>query len=168
LRRQSEAAGQIIGFQKIFFEDLADNRFDRYELLDIVKKVEGVFAEVRPDIVYTHHAHDLNIDHRLTCEAVLTAGRPSCGTPVKKIFSFETISSTEWQINDHRQFSPNTYIDIAAFLAQKLEALKCFTGEVREYPHPRSTEGLTILAQSRGLEAGFTAAEAFNLVRDYH
>ena len=31
---------------------------------------------MKPEVIYTHHAGDLNIDHRIVSRAVLTATRP--------------------------------------------------------------------------------------------
>jgi LmbE family N-acetylglucosaminyl deacetylase len=149
----------------LYLENLPDNQFDSVPLLKIAKLVEVVVAEVKPDTVYTHYAHDLNIDHRLTCQAVLTACRPMPGCSVKTIFSFETLSATEWQIKDSRQFSPNYYVDITKNLEEKKRLLKYYNDEMRSYPHPRSYEGIDILAKYRGLEVGLKAAEAFVVVR---
>lgn len=149
----------------LFLEDFPDNAFDQHSLLEITKAVECVIAKVRPSRVYTHHAHDLNVDHRLTFQAVLTACRPQPNFPVRELLNFEILSSTEWQTKDHQQFAPNYYMDIAAHLDAKKELLAVYADELRSYPHPRSLEGIEILAKFRGLEVGLKAAEAFRLVR---
>ena len=149
----------------MFLENFPDNQFDSVPLLKIAKCVEGVIAKVKPTIIYTHYAHDLNVDHRLACQATITACRPMPGAPTRKIFSFETLSATEWQIKDFRQFAPNHYVDISKYLKQKQSLLKIYNDEMRPYPHPRSYEGIEILAKYRGLEVGLKAAEAFVIVR---
>ena len=65
LHHDSILAGRAVGFEKVLFENLPDNRFDTLDLLDVVKKVEKIISELRPNIVYTHHGGDLNIDHQL-------------------------------------------------------------------------------------------------------
>src|SRR4029079_222285 len=82
LRESAAKAAAILGLNPPRFGGLPDNRMDSMELLEIIKLVEGVFADVRPTVVYTHHAHDLNIDHQLTHQAVLTACRPLPGSGV--------------------------------------------------------------------------------------
>ena len=77
LHKNTLDAAEVIGFSKVFFENLPDNRFDSVDLLDIVKKVENYIEDIQPNIIYTHHFGDLNIDHRLTFEAVITATRPT-------------------------------------------------------------------------------------------
>ncbi len=164
---QAEQAAKILGAKNVFLKALPDNKFDTVSLLSIIKEVEDVVFKLKPEIVYTHHAHDLNADHRLTFQAVMTACRPQTGFPVKKIVSFETLSSTEYQKKSSNQvFCPNRYEDITEFIEQKLEAIMVYQGELRNYPHPRSIEGIIILAQFRGMEVGLSYAEAFEIVRE--
>lgn len=165
LRKQSEEAGRIIGFTSQRFAAFPDNAFDTVSLLSIAKEIEKAIEEIKPDRIYTHHAFDLNVDHRLTFEAVLTACRPCNPLAPAEILTFETLSSTEWQSKQTEPFRPNVYVNVEKTLEQKIEAFKKYQSEIREYPHPRSPEGIRILAQYRGLEAGLKAAEAFHLER---
>ncbi|MBI2989714.1 MAG: PIG-L family deacetylase [Candidatus Magasanikbacteria bacterium] len=165
LQAQAKRAGEIVGFTDMRFLSFRDNAFDSVPLLEIAKEVERFIAAERPDIVYTHHEYDLNVDHRLTFQAVLTASRPCNNKAPREILTFETLSSTEWQSKDHKTFMPTVYHDIEATMDQKIQALSMYESEMREYPHPRSAEGLRILAQFRGLESGLKYAEAFHLVR---
>lgn len=150
---------------KLHLENLPDNSFDTVPLLAIAKLVEKVVAKVKPSIIYTHHPYDLNADHRLAFQAVLTACRPQPDKSVKKILAFETLSSTEWQIKDQHQFKPTYYENIEQELDEKIDLIKIYQDELRPYPHPRSVEGIKILAQYRGLEVGLKAAEAFEVIR---
>ena len=117
-------------------------------------------------MVYTHHYGDLNVDHRRTFEAVLTACRPvNCS--VKKLLCFEVLSSTEWNAQTAANvFLPNYFVDVGKYLDKKIAALSEYTTEMREYPHPRSLEGVKILAKLRGMAVGADSAEAFELVRE--
>lgn len=167
LRASSQKAGKILGVKEISFHDFPDNSFDTVPFLKLVKFVEGEIEKVGPEIIYTHFYGDLNIDHRLTFEACLTAVRPLSPRLISRILCFETLSSTEWQapVAD-RNFNPNWFEDISAFMGKKKEALKAYKSEVRPYPHPRSPEGCEIAARRWGLKAGLTLAEAFWLVRE--
>ncbi|MDO8626798.1 MAG: PIG-L family deacetylase [Candidatus Magasanikbacteria bacterium] len=165
LHEQAKQASKIIGFREVFFADFPDNAFDSVSLLTITQEVEKYLTKIAPDRVYTHHEYDLNIDHRLTFQAVLTACRPCNQYCPRELYTFETLSSTEWQSKDHKQFQPTVYQDITATIGTKLKALACYAGEMRSYPHPRSLEGAKILAQCRGLEVQLKYAEAFHLIR---
>ncbi len=84
LKRNAIEANKKIGVRDVIFYDFPDNRFDTVPLLDIVKSVEKVIRELKPETIFTHYEKDLNIDHQITYKAVLTATRPQPGNPVKK------------------------------------------------------------------------------------
>lgn len=164
--RESDArrAADILGAHHLSFENFPDNKMDSVALLDIVKAVEKKITEFQPDIIYTHYAHDLNIDHRITFQAVMTACRPIQGNHFpKEIFSFEVNSSSEWASEE--RFNPNVFIDISNSIDKKLNALKCYDKEMRDFPHPRSYEAVKALAKLRGSECALQAAEAFMCIR---
>jgi len=166
IKNESERANKILGVKKIFFDDFPDNAFDTAPLLSIIKSIEKVMKETKPSVIFTHHHGDLNIDHQVTNKAVFTAARPIGNYSVKKILTFEVLSSTEWHSKNRRDiFGPNIYIDISKTIGKKLSAMQCYKSELRPYPHPRSLEGIKILAKKRGLEVGLKYAEAFYLAR---
>lgn len=166
LRRCAAKAGQILGVRAVAVHDFPDNRFDTIPFLDVVKHVEGLVDLYTPELVLTHFGGDLNIDHRIAFQAVLTACRPGSTHPVREILTFEVPSSTEWsQGHLDGTFSPTVFYDIIETLDRKIEAMACYGGESRPFPHPRSPEGLIALARWRGVQAGRRAAEAFETVR---
>lgn len=165
LQKMARSAGACVGFSEMHFGSFPDNAFDTVAFLDIVKMVEKELSQYKPHIVYTHYEHDLNVDHRLTFQAVVTAARPVADFCPEAIYSFETLSSTEWQSKGQKQFSPTRYVVIETTLEKKIAALREYVSEMRTYPHSRSEEGVRILAQYRGLECNARAAEAFVVVR---
>lgn len=158
-------AAKCVGYEKVYFADFPDNRFDSVDLLNIVKYIETVIKEFLPEIVYTHHGGDLNVDHQMTYNAVLTATRPVGDYPVKEIYSFETLSSTEWDFSYQNPFRPNVFEDVGKFMQIKSEAMRCYHSELCEFPHPRSIKGLNMSAQKYGSVVGQEFSEAFMLIR---
>lgn len=160
-------SAHVIGFQKVFFADFPDNRFDDVDLLDIVKAVEQKVQELQPQVVYTHYSGDLNVDHQYTARAVLTATRPIGNYCVEEMYAFETLSSSEWNFDHSAQpaFSPNVFVDITDYYAQKEQAMNCYVSELCTFPHPRSLAGMDVLSRTRGMAAGMERAEAFMLIR---
>jgi LmbE family N-acetylglucosaminyl deacetylase len=156
-----------LGYQTVGVFNFPDNRFDTIGLLDIVKVIEKEKSEFLPEIIFTHHGNDLNIDHRRTFEAVMTATRPMINESVKTILTFETPSSTEWQaFNYPNPFLSNFYFEITEEnLNSKIRAMECYEYEKRAYPHPRSPKSLEIIAQRNGVNVGCSFAEAFMLIR---
>ncbi len=166
LQKDARKAADIVGYKSIEFCGLPDNRMDAMELLDIIKIVSGFIEKYRPDTIFTHHHGDLNIDHRITCEAVLTACRPVGEYCVERIYAFETPSSSEWNYNYAEPFIPNVYFDVTDTLEAKVKGMACYRTESTSYPHPRSAEALRSLGSYRGSNSGFKAAEAFMLLRE--
>ena len=166
LHDQAREAGAVMGAKEVLFESLPDNRFDSLDLLDVVKRVERIKADLRPTIVYTHHPGDMNVDHRVTHQAVLTAFRPVPGSEIAALYTFEVNSSTEWQGPDwNKPFVPDHYVEITHHLEQKSRALGCYSGEMRTFPHPRSIEAVELQARLMGTQVGVAAAERFRTVR---
>ncbi len=156
---------KILGVSSNHSFDFPDNQMDSVALLDIVKPLENVIQSIKPCTIYTHHGGDLNVDHRTTHQAVLTACRPQPGHSVKEILTFEVMSSTEWADPGQRPFCPNVFVDISAHWRTKFEALGAYAGEMRNPPHSRSIEHLEILAKHRGACVGVDKAEGFVMVR---
>ena len=166
-KRNISDAKKLIGYQTLSTFDLPDNRFDSTPLLDIIKIIEGEKAKFQPDIVFTHHGGDLNIDHQRTFEAVMTACRPMEDECVTTIITFETPSGTEWRASsDPRHFVPNFFVELQSkHLQAKVDAMECYAYEKRSFPHPRSSQGLRILAGYRGISVGKKYVEAFQIIR---
>lgn len=161
----SRAAHQILGIKRSIMLGFPDNRMDAVPLLDIVQKLESVVCELQPEIVYTHHIGDLNVDHRITHKASLTACRPIPGASVKEIYAFEVLSASEWNTPGHTPFIPSVFVDISEHLDTKLEALAAYGLEMRRVPHSRSIDNSRRLAELRGNFVGVCAAEAMMAVR---
>lgn len=169
LHAQAEKIGTFLGAQSVTLAKLPDNRFDTVALLDIVKVIEARVAKLKPEIVYTQHGGDLNIDHERTFRAVMTATRPMAGSPVKKVYGYEVRSSTEWAFRKFAPaFQPSVFVDVSATLEKKIKAMEMYEGEARTFPHPRSPEALRATAQYWGSVSGLLAAEPFDLIREIH
>jgi len=163
LKKNIIKANRVLGIKKVFSFDFPDNRFDTVALIDIVKVIEEVKQSFMPDTIFTHFANDMNIDHAITNKAVLTATRPMSDEPVKEIYAFEVLSSTEW--NFPLSFSPDMFVDIGDNLKKKQEAMGVYASELRQFPHPRSIEGIALNAKTWGMKVGFLYCEAFQTIR---
>lgn len=166
-RQNIEDARGAIGYESVGIYNFPDNRFDTVALLDIIKVIEKEKEDFQPEIIFTHHGGDVNIDHQRTFEAVITATRPMEEEKVNTIITFETPSGTEWVASSNpNQFNPNMYIEISEKnLLSKIYGMESYEFEKREFPHPRSPESLTILAKYRGITIGKELAEAFCIIR---
>ena len=166
LEKAAQTAGSILGAAGVELLDFPDNRLDSLDRLDLIKQIEERINRHQPQVVYVHHAGDVNVDHRRLHESVVTACRPTPGQPVQRLLSFEVSSSSEWQPpGSAPAFLPNWFVDISAQWQRNHEALMAYTDEMRPWPHARSLEALEHLARWRGAQVGVEAAEAFCLLR---
>lgn len=160
-------AADTIGYDSVGIYDFPDNRFDSVDLLDIIKVVESEKKMFQPEIIFTHHGGDLNIDHQRAFEAVMTATRPMNNEVVKTIVTFETPSSTEWQASsDPRQFNPNLFVEVSEKdIKAKCNGMEVYKFEKREWPHPRSAKALQVFSRTIGAKVGKNHAEQFSIIR---
>lgn len=162
----ADKASRILGFEWLQAGKFSDNEMDKSSLIEVVKFIENIKNLLKPDIVYTHSSSDLNIDHRIVSEAVLTAFRPQPNEKCREIRAFEVSSATDY---GHKSvtgsFYPNLFIDISDTWGEKLLALKEYASEMRDYPHTRSFEGIENLSKLRGNQVGLRQAEAFEIIR---
>jgi LmbE family N-acetylglucosaminyl deacetylase len=138
-------------------------RLDGVPMIDLAKEIERHLADFKPNRVFTHTPDDPNVDHGLAFRATLVAVRPVNRPWLRAVYSYEVLSSTEW--NTTAPFAPTAFFDVTATIERKVSALAAYEDEMRPIPHPRSPETLRALAQFRGAQAGVRYAEGFGLIR---
>lgn len=165
LRLDAREAARILGVSDVRFFGLPDNRFDTVSTLEVVKIIERLIEEVQPEVVFTQHGGDLNVDHQCVFRATLTACRPGIQECVKALYAYEVASSTEWAFAQFAPaFQPTYFVDVSRTLARKLDAMEAYRSEIRQAPHPRSREVLSAAAVRWGSVIGCQAAEPFAVV----
>ncbi len=166
-KMEATKVGNILGIKEYIFIDLPDMKLDTVPIVEINKYIEECVRKIKPEIVYTHHHGDINRDHRIAYEATLVATRPLNSFTVKKVFSYEIPSSHElFGPFPGNYFLPNVFVNIKDSIEKKIEAMKEYQSEIRDWPHPRSIEAIKSVAKKWGMIAGFDAAEAFVLIRE--
>tara|TARA_Y100000816_G_scaffold173675_2_gene124909 strand:- start:1584 stop:2285 length:702 start_codon:yes stop_codon:yes gene_type:complete len=155
---------KVLGVKNYVFEERYSTKFDTYPLYDLIQSIEREIKLFKPTIIFTHNPSEVNIDHRLTYEAVEVATRPKFKSTVKEIYSFEIVCSGGWKF--YKNFSPTTFVDISKHFSSKLKSWKHYKNERQKFPFPRSREGLEALAKYRGMQSYFKYAEAFKLERE--
>lgn len=156
----------ILGANTPAFFDFPDQKLDTVGFLAVVQAIEPVIARLQPTVIYTHHGGDLNLDHRIVHQAVMTALRPMPASTYRAIYAFEVASSTEWaSFAIGEPFCPDHFVDISATIDRKLDALHAYAQEMRDFPHARSYEAQRALAVVRGAAVGLPSAEAFVTLR---
>ena len=167
LHGYSRKVGTLLGAKDVILASLPDNRFDTVPLLEVVKIIEDLVKKLRPQMVYTQHGGDLNIDHVVTFRATLIATRPMSDCPVRGVYAYPVASSSEWAFQQFSPaFSPSLFQDIGETLELKVKAMQLYESEARPFPHPRSPEALRATARHWGSNVGLSAAEPFQIIRE--
>ena len=168
-KKRNDAANnaiKLLGANWVGCGTFPDNNMDSIPILQIIKFIESFKKKYYPDIIYTHSPNDLNVDHGIAAMATLTAFRPEPSEKYNEIRFFEVASSSDFSVKQlNRKFEPNLFVNISNYLKIKIEALKCYDIEIRDYPHSRSYKKIEALAEYRGAQSGLNFAEAFEVVR---
>lgn len=170
LSNDQEKAFSIMGVHKAYGADFPNIQMNTVPHLKLVQFIESCIEDWKADCIYTHHPSDTNNDHVMTSYAAQAASRlfqrRENIPPLKQFIYMEVPSSTEWSFDSSaKRFAPNMFVEIGKEGVEvKLKALDAYTGVMRPYPHPRSTEAIEGLAAYRGVQAGCNYAEAFECV----
>ena len=159
----ADKACALLGVNELCKLNLKDQLLDDINSLDLTQLIERKISSFNPQIVFVHHHNDVNTDHTAIFRATITACRPTGGNSVKEIYSYETLSSTEWGYP--RNFIPDVWVDISQDIDAKIKAIECYKLELRDYPHPRSLKSIINKSKFRGSEVSISDAECFMTVR---
>lgn len=163
-RIQAREAKEILGYHDLHFLGLSDEYMDGYAV-NIIKPLEKIYEEARPDIVYVPHKGDYNLDHRAVFKASMVACRIFQKFPPTRILAYEALSSTSQGLME--PFVPNSYTSLSETqLELKLKAFNVYEEELRSLPNPRNEDGIANVAIGRGMDCGKCFAEAFIMLRE--
>lgn len=164
--KEANECHRFLGIKKTFFLDFPAAMLEKANRNEINNKLYEVIDIVKPDMVFIPHYGDMQKDHEIIAKSSMVALRPKYMHKVKAIYSYETVSETEWNIpHATNTFLPTVYIDISDYLQNKIEAMKQYKSQLSDFPNPRSLEALEALAKYRGSTINVNAAESFALIR---
>ena len=141
-KNMATKASKFAKFKIVDFLGLENLELNKYKHNYINNKIFDVLKRIKPDIVYTNHPGDNNIDHRITFESAYTACRPNNFFKIKEFYTYEIPSSTDWASPSNIQFLPKKFVDITNFYKKKRTLLNFYKKELRKYPHPRSIKNI--------------------------
>ena len=166
-RSECRESDRYLGVKETFFLDFPAAMLEevpRYKLND---GINAIVQRIKPDEVFIPHRGDMQIDHKMVVDASMVALRPKYDHKVKRIYAYETLSETGWDIpNTVNEFIPTVYEDISDTLEKKLAAMNIFQSQLAEFPAARSLGAIEALAKYRGATVNVMAAEAFSLIRE--
>ena len=166
-RTECRAADRLLGVKETIFLDLPAIMLESVPRYEFNGKIADTIHALEPDEVYIPHRGDMQLDHQLVADSAMVALRPKYRHKVARVYSYETLSETGWNIpNVQNEFIPTVYEDITEHLNTKLKAMQIFESQLSEFPNARSIGAIEALAKFRGATVGFGAAEAFSLIRE--
>lgn len=170
IRQRAEEIAAVAGrygFASVHQLGLPTARLELLPMAELVEKIGGVFAQVKPEAVYLPHAGDVHSDHRIVSHATVACTKWFRSPAIRRVLAYETLSETDFGLHPSAPgFRPNVYIDIGEYLDEKVEIARTYAGETGAFPFPRSEQAIRALATLRGVAAGCQAAEAFMLLKE--
>ncbi|MBZ9629089.1 PIG-L family deacetylase [Psychroflexus sp. CAK1W] len=165
VRKEALQAHNALGIKETIFMEFPAPSLNAFPEYKISLELSKVFYNFRPTHLYLPHPGDIHQDHKAIYRAGLVAARPQGKYKINNIYCYETLSETEWTPYQERPFVPNHFVDVSDVFKNKIESMKCFTSQLKEFPHSRSLEALEALAKYRGSTIGVSRAEAFCVER---
>lgn len=165
VRKEALAAHAFLGVKETFFMDFPAPALNAFPEYKISISISEIINKIQPEILYLPFPSDLHQDHKAIYRAGLVAARPQGGYSVKEIYCYETLSETEWGPYQENAFAPNLFVDVTDVFEYKIEAMRFFKSQLKEFPHTRSLETFEALAKYRGSTIGVERAESFIVER---
>ena len=163
--KQIKIIKKFFKFKKIFNLGYKPGSLDVVPKTKLVKEISNVIYSIKPQEIFIPHANDVHSDHQILSKIISTCTKSFRFDFIRKIFSYETLSETNFILKKKDRFTPNYYEDITKQLNKKLKALKVYKSEIKKFPFPRSLKAVEALARLRGSEINTKAAEAFDLLK---
>lgn len=136
----------------VLFED-KEQRVEDVPMYELVRRMDHVIGDRRPDLVITHGANDLHWDHGLVHRATVSALRR---TPCDLL---AYLSSPE--MNAHARCIGECFADISTSIEAKLAAINCHSSQLTRLDVESSRD----LARAMGRISGYEYAEAYQVLR---
>lgn len=167
IRAEAKRSHELLGVTDTIYYDFPAPQLEQYPQYKIASALNKLIREKQIDTLFIPHKGDLHLDHGVIYNACLVAARPLPGQCVKHIYTYETLSETEWgHPTAEAVFVPRKYIALSEYqFEQKLAAMSCFESQLKDFPNTRSLEAIRNLAGLRGATVGVNYAEAFDIIR---
>lgn len=166
-RTECREADARLGVAETIFLDFPAVMLETVPRHELNGKISNLIQQLKPEEVFIPHRGDMQLDHRMVVDAVMVAVRPRGDFFPKRVYAYETLSETGWNIpNTVNEFIPTVYEDVSEFMDIKLKAMQVFESQLGTFPEARSIGAIEALARFRGATVNVRAAEAFCLIRE--
>jgi LmbE family N-acetylglucosaminyl deacetylase len=152
-RAEARAGAEVIDADLFILFDDKPCRVEDIPMHELVRRMDQVVGDIRPDLVITHSAFDLHWDHGLVNRATVSALRR---TPCD-LLAF--LSSPE--MNAQARAVGQCFADITETIETKLRAIGAHESQVPKLDLESSRD----LARAMGRISGYQYAEAYEALR---
>jgi LmbE family N-acetylglucosaminyl deacetylase len=152
-RAEALAAAEVIDANMFVLYEDKPCRVEDIPMHELVRRMDTIVGDVRPDLVITHSANDLHWDHGLVNRATVSALRR---TPCDLL---AYLSSPE--MNAQSRSLGNCFADISSYVEVKLQAIACHKSQLPKLDLESSRD----LARAMGRISGYEYAECYEVLR---
>jgi len=152
-KQEAQAGADIIDADLFVLYEDKPCRVEDIPMHELVRRMDNIVGDVRPDLVITHSAFDLHWDHSLVNRATVSALRR---TPCD-LLAF--LSSPE--MNAQSRAIGQCFADITHTMETKIAAIKAHQSQVAKF----DLESNRDLARAMGRMSGYGFAEAYEALR---
>lgn len=164
-REQIQAVTEAFGFHDVMHLGFPPATLGiRASQQEIISGIHSFFQKIRPDWIILPDYNDVHSDHRIVHDCCISCSKIFRNPTIKRITTMEILSETDYGRPD-RYFAPSLFVDISAFLDEKIKILEIYDTEIQNPPFPRSQEAVRALARTRGAACGAHYAEAFRVIK---
>jgi len=156
----------MIRYSQVYNLRLPSAKLDNLPVSRLIDHFSNVFKSFQPGEVFLLHYSDVHTDHRVVFESAVACTKWFRNPAVKWVLAYETISETDFSLRQDGFFHPNVFVNISGQLESKIELMTVYKQEMADFPFPRSAQAIRAQATLRGSQAGYNAAEAYQLLKE--
>ena len=162
-RKEMAAASKLLGAQ-LFFGENPDGELE--DTNPCRAKLTEIFRRFKPSLVLAHSHEDYHPDHRAAGKLAEASSWFCASSGYKTRSPAIKVSPALWWMDtlDMSGFAPGFFVDISGFTALKSRMLACHKSQLQrggDKDFSPLEKLMCLQYQSRGLQAGVPAAEAF-------
>jgi len=150
---EAKAGAAILGAELFVVCEERACRVEDVPMHELVRRLDALVEEVKPDLVITHAAHDLHWDHGLVNRATISALRR---TPCD-LLAYLSSPEMNAQPRGHGQ----CFVDITGTIETKIAAIQAHVTQLPKL----DVEATRDVARGIGRIGGFAYAEAYEVLR---
>ncbi len=155
-RKEMDAAAKVMGFKKLINLGYEDTQIPAGG--NIIRQVDNIISDLKPEILISHHPFDSHQDHRIAAEIMFSVARQG------RIETVLSCAPLPYRPNVFA-FRPQFFSDITSSMDKKIEAIKCYQTQYKKYGGEEWITRIKAMAMFWGWAVNVKYAECFEIIR---